>query len=523
MIRNKEVYSKKEENDILGNINIVINLIVAESVPNGNSPIYPNQIKIGVDIVKSFNKNINIFTMVVSKTQSGKTGCMCAFIWKYIETNIIPIENIYIITGHSSLEWENQTKTRIPSRFHKNIFHRNKLINGFSKDIKTKKNVLIIMDEIQIASEEDQTITKAFNKAGFLNKKELFERDIKIVEFTATPKSTLDDLISWEDERTILFGDPGPGYISAYDLKNQGRVKQFKELYSSKKEDNLQIDKNMLELKTDIENFSKSKYHIIRTNNGIEYESTIKSFKLYFKEKKYEYKTFIKEGKKDEELNINNILQNSPKKHTFIFIKERLRCAITLNKDFLGVLYERYTKNPDNTIIIQGLMGRITGYYNVEELPICYTNITSIDEYEELWNSSFQKEERIITSKMTFNHMDNYETNPDKKGYSKKMIDAIFTVFDSFEDASVYIKAYMKKNGKRGGPRKRIPIEEGPKRGFYESTLGKDIKNKTKIRTIDEIRVFRNWNLNDRHYYTCYPAYENTMDKKTLKWCVSHL
>ena len=39
--------------------------------------------------------------MVVSKTQSGKTGSMCATIKQYLEdtSNLIPIENIYIITG----------------------------------------------------------------------------------------------------------------------------------------------------------------------------------------------------------------------------------------------------------------------------------------------------------------------------------------------------------------------------------------------------------------------------------------
>ena len=52
--------------------------------------------------------------MVVAKTQSGKTGSMCATIKQYLEdsSNLIPIENIYIITGLSSCEWKEQTKER---------------------------------------------------------------------------------------------------------------------------------------------------------------------------------------------------------------------------------------------------------------------------------------------------------------------------------------------------------------------------------------------------------------------------
>ena len=118
--------------------------------------------------------------MVLSKTQSGKTGSMCATISYFLEdrSNYIPVENIYIITGYSSIEWKSQTIERMPESLEKRVYHRSDLPNTFSTEIKQKKNILIIMDEIQIAAKNTQTLIKSFSKAGLLNKESLYEREI---------------------------------------------------------------------------------------------------------------------------------------------------------------------------------------------------------------------------------------------------------------------------------------------------------------------------------------------------------
>ena len=70
----------------------------------GKSVIFENQEIIASRVVTAFKNRKIINIMVVSKTQSGKTGSMCATIKQYLEdtSNLIPIENIYIITGLSS-------------------------------------------------------------------------------------------------------------------------------------------------------------------------------------------------------------------------------------------------------------------------------------------------------------------------------------------------------------------------------------------------------------------------------------
>ena len=63
--------------------------------------------------------------------------------------------NIYVITGLSSNEWKKQTKERLPQILENNIFHRNQL-KEFMESIKDKKNILVLMDEVQIWNKNKQ-------------------------------------------------------------------------------------------------------------------------------------------------------------------------------------------------------------------------------------------------------------------------------------------------------------------------------------------------------------------------------
>ena len=104
--------------------------------------IYENQEIIACKVISVFKNRKIINAMVVGKTQSGKTGMMCATIKKYLEdaANLIPIDNIYIITGLSSCEWKEQTIKRLPESVQSRVFHRCDLPNTFVDEIKDKKN-----------------------------------------------------------------------------------------------------------------------------------------------------------------------------------------------------------------------------------------------------------------------------------------------------------------------------------------------------------------------------------------------
>jgi hypothetical protein len=147
----------------------------------------------------------------------------------------------------------------------------------------------------------------------------------------------------------------------------------------------------------------------------------MQNFRTVFPVERSEFLRYDQEN----EIDINDLLKKTPRKHTFIFIKEMLRCAKTLDKRHLGVMYERFNTAADDSSVIQGLVGRLTGYdYN--GVSVCYTNVESVLKYERMWKSGFEDKgvewrsstTRIdhangITSRRTFNKFENSDAKSD--------------------------------------------------------------------------------------------------------------
>ena len=490
------------------------------------SVIFENQEIIASNVVTAFKNRKIINIIVVSKTQSGKTGSMCATIKQYLEdtSNLIPIENIYIITGLSSCEWKEQTKERMPESIQTRVFHRCELPNTFVDEIKDKQNILIIMDEIQVAAKKGQTIYKTFKNAGLLNKSKLYENDIKILEYTATPDGTIYDLMKWNDASSKILADVGDGYISSFNLLQMGRLKQYKELCGYDKETgevHEEVFENIQEIKNDIDNYNNPLYHIIRTRNGPEQDLTIQNFKQIFNVDTYK---FIKYDRESEIEDINKTLIIKPERHTFIFIKEMLRCAKTLKKKFIGILYDRYSKNPDDATIIQGLVGRDTGYDN-NGISICYTNIDSINRYEQLWDGNFEDKtikwnskttkykNGILSGKNTFNDPKDYGFSVESDD-SDELKEPVIKKFKTQEEAKEYYNKELKEKMKGRGPNKIKQNDEG----YYET----NIRGNKKVYSCEEIYKNRRCNIENGAGYGFRPCYEDINNKSTLQWWFIH-
>jgi len=540
----EQIYNKRVQYSYTGNeqenmeLDKIIILAQLNKLQNTRkSVIFDNQYAIGSAIVNTFKNKKIINVMVISKTQSGKTGSMCAMIKKYLEDtdNLIPIENIYIITGLSSCEWKEQTKERMPESIQSRVFHRCELPNTFVDEIKNKKNVLIIMDEIQVAAKKGQTIYNTFKNAEILNKSKLYENDIKILEYTATPDGTIYDLMKWNDASQKILANVGSGYVSSYDLLQMGRIKQYKELCGYDKETgeiDPEVISNIEEIKRDIDNYQRPLYHIIRTKNGQEQTIIIQNFKQVFNENEF---NFIQYDRESDIEDINKTLIITPVKHTIIFIKEMLRCAKTLKKANIGILYERYSKNPDDTAIIQGLSGRDTGYDN-NGISICYTNIESIEKYEELWNSNFENTsirwnskttkftDGNLSGKNTFNDPNEYEIASVTSESENSQIEEPKPIIKrkTFDEIKKWFVDNLKPNGYGIGPKTKKTDEAG----FYRCITQFD-KNE-KIRTKDEFEIYersKRWGFRgntekskEKNKYRVYPVYENPNDVNSLEW-----
>jgi len=516
---------------VMKNSKNIVLLEIDNKKLTGDCIIYDNQEECSLSIVSNLHNKKIINIMIVALTQSGKTGTMVGLIKNYLNdtTNLIPIENIYIITGLSSREWVDQTTKRMPKSIQERVFHRDNLTNKFVDDIKNKKNVLIIIDEIQIAAKENQTLYKAFNDAGFYNKLNLLKNDIKIIEFTATPDGTIYDLMNWGENALKIKMQPGQGYTSCFDFLTQKRVFQYKDLCGYDKKtgevDEDLVSANILELKSCIDKYEESLYHIIRTPGGLT-DKVINNFKKYIGEY-IQYRLYDKDS---DTKDINKILKIEPEQHTYIFIKEKLRCAKEIYKKYLGVLYERYTKSPDDTVVIQGLLGR-DGGYDDNGKSVIYTNIPSIEKYEKLWNSNFEdktvkwkskttkRKNDLLHSSGTYNNPSLIDGMSVSSEESDEEHEPVIKKFKTQEEVKKYYNDELKSRFRLGpgsGPRKRKPNKDG----WYETVIGR--RRGKSIYSCVEIYEVRKWSLNKTHHYTFHPCYEDVNDKSTLQFWIIH-
>ena len=288
-----------------------------------------------------------------------------------------------------------------------------------------------------------------------------FSHDVKFVQFSATPDGNVYDIEQWKHNSAIVKHQPGSRYTSSFDLYKQDRVFQYKRLSTEYEDEEEEIMDNIKQVKKVIkehyiDRYYPNLYHVIRTREGDMNCETLSNFKKVFGDK-YAY---IKYDQTSTITDINDILKVSPNKHTFIFIKEKLRCAKTLVKDHIGVCYERYTERPNDSTIIQGLVGRLTGYDD-NNISICFTNVDTVVRYEEMWcqdfnadvewrsnSTRYSKYLAKSVSKNTYNSpkYNNIEYEDEE---SIKEKDKKFKVFEDQDDAIDYIKTELGLKAKR--------------------------------------------------------------------------
>ena len=171
-------------------------------------------------------------------------------------------------------------------------------------------------------------------------------------------------------------------------------------------------------------------------------------------------------------------------------------------------------------------MGRLSGYdYNGES--ICFTNIMSLEKYEELWDKKFDRsvnwtsnstkfKNGKLESKGTFNRLLTNNSESRENDIDEKEV--IIEYFNSQEEAAKYHNSKFKKideNKKQNyrGHNKKKKNDDG----YYLST----IRSITKVWSKKEIEQNKSYGLNNNksRYYACY---EDTNDKSTLKFCITH-
>lgn len=389
----------------------------------GQRLVYGPQKNVAKEIISSFSKN-DLVTLC-APPQWGKTGVSLFVSYTMARKHRINPENIFFITAMSDISWLQQTRDRVLPLWKNNVYHRNTLhhleerIKKLASN-KKDRDILIIVDECHIANKRDFILGKFIDSSGFKDNETMKEKNIKILQISATPSNALIDAEGWINHEKICprFNH---NYVSFQTFLDDDRLRDpF----------NLTTDEGCENYFSEVCS-GNPQYHFIRSVSA---GPTGKA--IYSLTKTCLQKQCQKHDSELIELNmtktrgqIKKIFQNldkQPSKHTFILIKNMLGASKTLSDKFIGSVHESLPIEKDNSSEIQGLPGRMCGWTKRRgpTATKIYCQREIVENYLKLYDSGFDfhqedlvwKDSRLkVTGHGNFNSKESYISIKEKE------------------------------------------------------------------------------------------------------------
>lgn len=354
--------------------------------------IFPNQIEDANNIVDKFYKNNRRVISIQKKTKVGADGIMIE-IAKLLTTHIddkfvVNPANVRILTGMSNAGWEKDMIDKAPTCFKDKIFHHGKLSRS---DLTNLRNGLIIIDEIDTGDKEFQVLHNTLKEAGVLDVKHMEEHNNRFVFISATMIKELYDLYRWGKLHELYKMTIPTSYIGHNDFLEKGIVKEFYPL-NSKESANKWVQEDILN------NYGTDyRVHIVRlsTNGKIKNVDMVQNACIR-NGVIFRNHTSAKEERLSED-EIKEFFKEPLTRHIVLGVKGFFRRANLIPNKWklrIGAMHELYTKIVDNNVQIQGLVGRMTGYWRADietghKTGPYRTSLKAIEEYEKTYLDPF--------------------------------------------------------------------------------------------------------------------------------------
>ena len=348
--------------------------------------IFPNQIEDANNIVDKFYKNKRRVISIQKKTKVGADGLMIE-VAKLLTTHIddefvVNPANVRILTGMSNAGWEKDMIDKSPNCFKDKIFHHGKLSKA---DLINIRNGLFIIDEIDTGDKESQRLHDTLKEACLLDVKHMEDNNNRFIFISATMIKELYDLYRWGDLHELYKMTIPASYFGHKDFLERGLVKEFYSLTSKEKAEEW--------VQEDIVNNYGTDYrvHIVRVTAKI---AGVLQNACIRKGVAFRNHTSADRLSKDE---INEFFEDPLTQHIVLGVKGFFRRANLIPNTWklrIGATHELYTKVVDNNVQIQGLTGRMTGYWR-DIIEGGYktgphrTSIKAIEEYEKIYIDPF--------------------------------------------------------------------------------------------------------------------------------------
>lgn len=343
----------------------------------GKMLVYPNQKDAAQECLQHFDNGV-LLVMIIAQPGTGKTGTALEILHQ-LSTNkddakCVRTDDINIISGMDDTDWRGQFKSKMLPSFQRNVSHRSAL-NKCKDKIAQIRNGVIMTDECQYASDKNMTVSKVIRAAGLTDVRVVRDRQVRMIEISATPEASSWDIEAWGDKAKIVKIQPGPSYKGFRTMLEEGRIVQAPPLSS------IEVVNKMFQMYEDRYQNTTKKYFPMRIQND-DWKGFIRIAIAVFG---WEEKTHDSENRIDD---IDEIMKTAPAKHTVIFIKGFWRAAKRLTRTHIGGSYETVPKTRNMTSASQGLIARHCDNYEYEgdELnpdlrPIHYGDKASIVAY----------------------------------------------------------------------------------------------------------------------------------------------
>lgn len=354
----------------------------------GSLLVHEPQKEVAKEIISEFSSK-DLVTLC-APPQWGKTGVSLFVSYMMARKNGIDQNNVFFITAMSDRSWLEQTKERVLPMWRENVYHRNTLhyledrVSKLKRD-KKDKNILIIIDECHLANRKDFTMGKIVDSMGLKNPDTLKEKNIKILQISATPSNALIDAEDWINHAKVCprFND---NYVSFQTFLDEDRLRD---------PHNLMTDEGCEKFFSEV-CLGTPKYHFVRSvSAGPTGRATYSLTKTCLQKQCLKYNSELielnmtKTGGQIKK--IFRSLEKQPSKHTFILIKNMLGASKTLSDKFIGSVHESLPNEKDNSSEIQGLPGRMCGWTKRRgpTLPKIYCQRAIVENYLKLYESGF--------------------------------------------------------------------------------------------------------------------------------------
>lgn len=335
--------------------------------------VYPNQEEAAWKIVQLFHAGKMAVTLL-ALPQVGKTGVMLEVAYSMATTNndsiLVKPENIYIISGMNDVDWKIQTKESFPDALNEKVFTRSDFNNIHTLD--SLENALIIIDECHIAAEARQQMSKKLKKAGLDNPETLCEKNVRILQVSATPAHVLFNAERvWDEIHSVIRLEASDKYVGFRKLLDAERIMDTHD----------ELVDNITEIEQLIkQEYMRPKYHVFRLSRK---KAEVAAFRSMIERNTglgWISKDHNCECREDTDL----MFDTPPVQHTFLVIKGFWRAGKRLNDKHLGILYEGPSGTPDVNVVAQSLAGRACG--NDKQTPgngspIIYCHKESLENY----------------------------------------------------------------------------------------------------------------------------------------------